>query len=66
MVAPASRLLEREREEVSWVRERGIRERDRGEDDDKVWRLAEQSSPEPSRVPALSFFLFFAIDGQRI
>jgi hypothetical protein len=59
MVAPASKLPEREREGGGeLVRERGVREREREEEEeDKVWRLAGPSSPEPSRVPALYFFL---------
>jgi hypothetical protein len=40
------------------MRERGVREREREEEEeDKVQRLAEPSSPKPSRVPALCFFL---------
>jgi hypothetical protein len=35
MVAPASKLPEREREEASWVRERSQREREEGDEDSR-------------------------------
>jgi hypothetical protein len=71
MVAPASKLMEREREDARWVIERGVRERESQRrrmirsGSWPVWKLAGRTLLSHPECPgSLSFF--FTTDGRSI